>query len=218
MEIIEIDDFLPSPSEKKRQLKELFTHENVDLLVHDTWQQFSVQAKHMEQISKRKRYEEEERDKYKAIQRKLLPAKEKDPGSFFIPCVIEKKKVDKALLDLGSSVNLMPYSLLEQMGNLKVKPIKMNLLVADGSLKNPYGIAEDVMVCVGELKFLVDFVIMEMKDERIPIILGRPFMKTAKVIIDVDEGIVVFQDRGKNEVIDVFKEEQWTKTSYKATC
>ncbi|XP_047165943.1 uncharacterized protein LOC124835108 [Vigna umbellata] len=161
----------------------------------------------MEQVSTKKRQREEETNDYKAVKKKLLPQKLKDPGSFTIPCVIEKNKVNKALLDLGSSVNLMPYSLLEQMGDLEVKPIKMNLLMADGSSKNPYGIAEDVMVCVGELKFLVDFVVMEMKDQRVPIILGRPFMKTAKVIIDVDEGVVVFQDRGKNVVIDVFKEE-----------
>ncbi|XP_047167731.1 uncharacterized protein LOC124836598 [Vigna umbellata] len=171
----------------------------------------------MEQVSTKKRHREEETNDYKAVKKKLLPPKEKDPGSFTIPCVIEKKTVNKALLDLGSSVNFMPYSLLEQMGDIKVKPIKMNLLMADGSSKNPYGIAEEFMVCVGELKFLVDFVVMEMKDERVPIILGRSFMKTAKVIIDVDEGIVVFQDRGKNVVIDVFKEEQQTETSYKAT-
>ncbi|XP_047150649.1 uncharacterized protein LOC124822666 [Vigna umbellata] len=161
----------------------------------------------MNQISKRKRYIDEEINECKAVKKKLYPPKIKDPGSFTIPCIIGKEKIRKALLDLGLSVNLMPLSILERIGDLKVKPTEMNLQIADGSSKEPYGVVEDVMVCVGKIQFLVDFVVMEMEDERIPVILGRPFMKMAKVIIDVDEGIIVLQDQEKRVVVDVFKEE-----------
>ncbi|XP_052732419.1 uncharacterized protein LOC128196219 [Vigna angularis] len=167
---------------------------DVDLLVNEAWQQFSAQVNHMNQISKRKRYIEEEINECKAAKKRSFPPKVKDPGSFTIPCVIGMKKVRKALLDLGSSVNLMPLSLLEQIGEFDIKPTNMTLLIADGSSMNPYGIVEDVMVCVGKLQFLVDFVVIKMEDERMPIILGRPFMKMAKAIIDVDEGIVVLQE------------------------
>ncbi|XP_047171568.1 uncharacterized protein LOC124839708 [Vigna umbellata] len=81
-----------------------------------------------------------------------------------------------------------------EIGDLEVKPTKVTLLKADGSSKKPYGVAEDVVVCIDKLKFLVDFVLMDMKeDEKVPIILGIPFMKTAKVIINVDDGMIGFK-------------------------
>ncbi|XP_052724032.1 uncharacterized protein LOC128193883 [Vigna angularis] len=136
----------------------------------------------MKPVSTKKRYIDEEINECKAANKKLHLPKVKDPGSFTMPCVIGKEKIRKALLDLGSSVNLMPLSLFERIGDLEVKPTKMTLLMADESSKKPYDVVEDVMVCVGKLKFLVDFVVMEMEENLTPIILGRPFIKTAKVI------------------------------------
>jgi len=50
-------------------------------------------------------------------------------------------------------------------------------------------VVEDVLVKVDKFMFPVDFVVMDMKqDEEVPLILGKPFMKTARVIIDVDKG------------------------------
>ncbi|XP_047156833.1 uncharacterized protein LOC124827758 [Vigna umbellata] len=91
----------------------------------------------------------------------------------------------------------------------------------DGSSKKPYGVVEDVMVCVGKLKLLLDFVVMEMEENLTPIILRRPFMKTAKVIINLDEGMTVLQDQEERVVFNVFKEEQQMQkeeASRKATC
>ena len=49
--------------------------------------------------------------------------------------------------------------------------------------------AEDVLVKVDKFIFPVDFVVMDIEEDiEVPLILGRPFMKTAKVIIDVDNG------------------------------
>ncbi|KAG2384466.1 uncharacterized protein HKW66_Vig0147700 [Vigna angularis] len=194
-EIREINsDILPFPTDHEKQFDftKNFKMLDDDVPFKEVLQHIAVYTKPEEEVSIKKRRRDDETKKYKAVKKKPFPPKAKDPGGFSIPCVIGKKRIKKDLLDLGSSVNLMPYSLLEQIGDLDVKPIKMKLLMADGSSKNPYGIAEDVIVCVGKLQFLVDFLVMEMEDERIPIILGRPFMKTAKVIIDVDEGIVVF--------------------------
>ena len=65
----------------------------------------------------------------------------------------------------------------------------MTLQLADRSIKYPYGIVEDMIVKVDKFLFPVDFVVMDMEeDAKVPLILGRPFMKTAKVIIDVDKG------------------------------
>ncbi|XP_047158712.1 uncharacterized protein LOC124829284 [Vigna umbellata] len=131
----------------------------------------------------------------RAILEKPLPPKVKDSGSFNIPYVIGKENIRKALIDLRSSINLMPLSMLERIGDLEVKPTKVTLLMVDGSSKKPYDVAEDVMVCIEKLKFLVDFVVIEMEEDgKITIILGRPFMKTAKVVINVDDGMIVLQD------------------------
>jgi len=65
----------------------------------------------------------------------------------------------------------------------------MTLQLADRSMKYPYGVAEDVLVKVDKFMFPVDFVVMDIEeDTEVPLILGRPFMKTTKVIIDVDDG------------------------------
>ncbi|XP_047150716.1 uncharacterized protein LOC124822722, partial [Vigna umbellata] len=127
---------------------------------------------------------------------KAPPPKVKDPGSFTIPCTINGHKIGKALIDLGSNINFMPLSVLENIGGLEVQPAKMTLFMADGSTKKPYGVVENVMVQTGNLRFLVDFVVMEMEEDlEIPIIFGRPFMKTAKVIINVDDETIALKNQ-----------------------
>ena len=120
---------------------------------------------------------------------KDLPKKFRDPGSFTSFVSMGDLFVVKALLDLGSSINLMPLTMLRQIGDLKVKTTKIQLQLADRTVKHPYGVVEDVLTKVDKFMFPVDFVILDMKeDEEVPLILDRPFMKTAKVIVDVDKG------------------------------
>jgi hypothetical protein len=124
-----------------------------------------------------------------AIIQKSLPPKTKDPGSFTIPVTIGALLIGKELLDLGASINLMPLSMLRKIGDIEIKPTRMTLQLTDCSIKIPYGISEDVLVKVDRLVFPVDFVIMDMEEDvEVPLILGRPFMKTPRVIIDVDNG------------------------------
>ncbi|XP_027368381.1 uncharacterized protein LOC113874354 [Abrus precatorius] len=124
-----------------------------------------------------------------AIIQKSIPQKIKDLGSFIIPVTIGALPVEKVLLDLGASINLMPLSMLKRIGELEIKPTRMTLQLADRSMKFPYKVAEDILVKVDKFVFLVNFVIMDMEeDAEVPLILGRSFMKTAKVIIDVDDG------------------------------
>ena len=97
--------------------------------------------------------------------------------------------VNNALLDLGASVNIIPLAMLKKIGDLEIKPTKMTLKLTDQVTKYPYGVVEDVLVKVDKFTFPVDFVVMEMKeDKEVPLILGRPFMKTARIIVDVDKG------------------------------
>ncbi|XP_022635778.1 uncharacterized protein LOC111241500 [Vigna radiata var. radiata] len=124
---------------------------------------------------------------YSAIIQKLLPPKLKDPESFIIPCTIGNISVGKALIDLGASINLMSLSIFKKIEGLELKPTRMTLQLVDRSLKYPYGVAEDVLMKVDKFLFPVDFVIMEMEEDvNVPLIFGRPFMKTARVLIDME--------------------------------
>ncbi|XP_027927818.1 uncharacterized protein LOC114184707 [Vigna unguiculata] len=161
-------------------------------------------------LSKKKKYIEEETIKVQgscsAIIQKNLPPKFKDPGSFTIPCTIGNQDMGKALVDLGASINLMPLSMLKKIGGLEAKPTRMTLQLADSSIKYPYGVVEDVVVQIDNLKFPVDFVVMEMeKDEGVPLILGRPFMKTTKVVINVDDGTLKLKDQDEEVTFNVLE-------------
>jgi len=92
-------------------------------------------------------------------------------------------------LDLGASINLIPLSMLKKIGEIDVRPTRMTLQLADRYIKHPYGVIEDLLVKVDKFLFPVDFVVMDIEEDvDVPLILGRPFMKTTKVIIDVDKG------------------------------
>jgi len=83
----------------------------------------------------------------------------------------------------------MSLSMLKKIRDVEVRPTRMTLQLADRSIKYPHGIVEDLLVKVDIFLFPVDFVVMDIeKDVEVPLILGRPFMKTAKVIIDIDKG------------------------------
>ncbi|XP_075504562.1 uncharacterized protein LOC142542001 [Primulina tabacum] len=118
-----------------------------------------------------------------------LPPKLKDPGSFPIPCTIGNSNFNKALCDLGPSINLMPYSCFEKLGIGEVRPTTIFLQLADRSIKYPRGVIEDVLVKVDKFIFPVDFVVLDMEEDReIPLILDRPFLATGRALIDVQKG------------------------------
>ncbi|XP_078178563.1 uncharacterized protein LOC144572763 [Carex rostrata] len=122
-----------------------------------------------------------------AILNRELPPKLGDPGKFSIPCKIGKATIKRALCDLGASVSLMPRTIFERMGVGELRPTRMTLQLADSSVRVPLGIVEDVPVLVGKFYVPADFVVMEMEeDKEIPIILGRPFLKTTRTLIDVE--------------------------------
>ena len=128
-----------------------------------------------------------------AVLQKELPPKLKDPGSFCINITVGGTQLERAMLDLGASINLMPYSIYKQLGLNELKPTTMSLLLADGSVRYPRGHVEDVLVQVGKLIIPADFVVLDMEDvsketNMRPVLLGRPFMATAKTFIDVQNG------------------------------
>ncbi|GJS72732.1 reverse transcriptase domain-containing protein [Tanacetum coccineum] len=119
------------------------------------------------------------------IQNKF-PPKLGDSRSFLIPCTFVNWVECLALADLGASINLMPYSLYVSLSENYLKPTKMSILLANHTYQYPMGIAENMLVQVGKFIFPIDFVILQMKeDDKVPLILGRPFLHTANAIIQV---------------------------------
>ncbi|XP_050875635.1 uncharacterized protein LOC127079269 [Lathyrus oleraceus] len=88
------------------------------------------------------------------------------------------------------------FEALERMPMLSIENVndtRTNLKFAVHSIKNAYGIVEDVLVTIGELSFPVDFVIIDMpEDEETPIILGQPFIRTSRCNLDMDQGTLTF--------------------------
>ncbi|XP_015965674.1 uncharacterized protein LOC107489440 [Arachis duranensis] len=98
-----------------------------------------------------------------AIIQHILPQKLKDPRSFQIPCIIGEITVEKALCDLGASINLMSLAMMRKMRIEEAKPTRMALQLADRSFKFPHRIVEDLLVKVGDFIFPADFVVLDME-------------------------------------------------------
>ncbi|GKF62043.1 reverse transcriptase domain-containing protein, partial [Tanacetum coccineum] len=106
-----------------------------------------------------------------------------------------------ALADSGARINLLPHSIYKQLGFEALKPTRMTLELANRSITHPMGIAEDVVVRVDGFTFLADFVVVNFEpDPRVTIILGRPFLRTAKALIDLYEETLTLRI-GKEELV-----------------
>ncbi|GJY88706.1 reverse transcriptase domain-containing protein, partial [Tanacetum coccineum] len=123
--------------------------------------------------------------KFAPMFRKLLNNKDKIKGFLHR---LQNTELDEclALADLGASINLMPLSVFEKLNRQDLTKTRMVLELADRSISTPTGIAEDVFVKVGTFYFPADFVVVDYDaDPRVPLILGRPFLRTARALIDV---------------------------------
>ncbi|XP_075473347.1 uncharacterized protein LOC142504353 [Primulina tabacum] len=141
-----------------------------------------------------------------AVLQNKLPPKAKDPGSFSIPCTIGTSFFGKTLCDLGASINLMQYSYFEKLKIGEVKPTTISLQLADRSIKYPRGVVEDVLVKVDKFIFPVDFVVLDMEEDReIPLLLGRPFLATGRALIDVHKDELVLRLNDESVIFNVFQ-------------
>nr|GEU47616.1 hypothetical protein [Tanacetum cinerariifolium] len=119
---------------------------------------------------------------------KKLLEKLGDPDKFLIPCDFPRIDECLDLADLGASINLMPLSVWNNLSLPGLTPTLMTLKLADRSISRPIGVVEDIFVKVGKFHFPTDFVVVDYDaDPRVPVILGRSFLKTRKSLIDVYE-------------------------------
>nr|GFA10160.1 reverse transcriptase domain-containing protein [Tanacetum cinerariifolium] len=139
-----------------------------------------------------------------AVILKKLPEKIGDPGKFLIPCGFSELKC-KALAYLGASINLMPLSVWKKLGLHDLIPTQMTLELANRAICTPDGIARDVFVLVGKFTFPVDFVFVDYgSDPRVPLILGRPFLRTSRSLIDVHASYSNHPHRESANLINIF--------------
>ncbi|KAM1743399.1 hypothetical protein ACFX12_013293 [Malus domestica] len=185
--------------EEEKDVLETFRKVQVNIPLLDAIKQIPKYAKCLKKLcTTKKRFREKEvvqvSENVSAMIQRKLPPKCKDPGSFTIPCVIGNTRFKSAMLDLGTSINVMPYSIYASMNLGKLKNDGVIIQLADRSNAYPKGVVEDVLVQVNHLIFPADFYVLEMDESdhapSLPILLGRPFMKTAQTKIDVAKGLV----------------------------
>ena len=101
------------------------------------------------------------------------------------------------MLDTGASINILPKAVFDRHNVGELQPFLIELCLADGSVRKPHGIIEDVIVRIEGCYFSVDFLVVDMKITKelsqAPIILGRPFLVTAKAVTDWGKGEVILK-------------------------
>nr|GEY97382.1 hypothetical protein [Tanacetum cinerariifolium] len=132
--------------------------------------------------------------------RKKITRKEDTKGNFEIPCNIGGLKHMNALVDQGSNMNVMPLSTYMKLSDERPDKTDIRLFLASHSYIYPLRIAEDVLVEVAEHVYPIDFMILDIKEnKKRPFILGTPFLTTAKAVIKFDKGTVTLR-LGKSKI------------------
>ncbi|KAK2359227.1 hypothetical protein QL285_084620 [Trifolium repens] len=194
-----------------RKFMEMFNSLQVNIPFAEMLEQMPLYAKFMKELLTKKRRPKEDEpvlmnEECSAIIQSKLPQKKKDPGSFTIPISIGNLHVGRALCDLGASINLMPLSLMKRIPGAVAKPTKMQLTLVDRSITHPYVILQDVLVRCAEFVFPADFVILDMEEcVNTPVLLGRPFLATGRVLIDVEMGDLMLRLNDESVNFKVFE-------------
>ncbi|XP_048420148.1 uncharacterized protein LOC125468444 [Pyrus x bretschneideri] len=206
--------FMKSKKEQTdNEILDTFRKIQVNLLLLDTIKQVPKYAKFLkEHCTNKRRFNYQETmalsEEVSTVLQRKLPSKLKDAGSFTSPYVIEGKEFAKALCDLGASINLMPYSVFESLNLGDLKETKLVIQLADHSNRYPKGLLEDVLVQMNKLIFPADFFLLEMEHDPMPIalplILGRPFLRTARTKIDVYDGTLTMEIDGESVKFKIF--------------
>ena len=195
--------------ENEKDILETFRKVQVNILLLDAIKQILKYAKFLKELCTTKRRLSNKEvvkvsENVSAVLQRKMPTKCKDPGSFTIPFVIGSTRFEHAMLDLGASINVMPYSIYASMNLGELKNDGVIIQLADCSNTYLKGVLEDVLVQVNHLIFPADFYVLDMEDSAhstsLPILLGRSFMKTARTKIDVFKGTLTMEFDG--EVID----------------
>ena len=137
------------------------------------------------------------------------PVKYKDPGCPTISINIGGTCVEKALLDLGVSVTLLPYSMYKQLGLGELKLTSITLSLVNISIQIPKGTVDNVLIQVDKFYYPVDFVVLDTEPVAVGtnyvlIILGRQFLATSNSIINFRNGVMQLTFGNMNLELNIF--------------
>ncbi|CAM8960103.1 unnamed protein product [Rhodiola kirilowii] len=193
---------------------ELFSKVEINIPLLAAIKQIPRYAKFLKELCTNRRrsnrYDQElmSRNVSAIIQRKV-PPKCGDPGTYTIPCTIGNIRIENCMLDLGASINVLPFSIYSCLRIGPLEPTGLTIQLADRSCKQPEGKIEDVLVQVGKLVFPADFYVLKMENggptDHAPILLGRPFLKTSKMKIDCGSGMLSMEVEGEVFSFDIFR-------------
>ena len=204
----------PKKVNNHSEIYELFKQVKLNIPLLDAIKQIPSYAKFLKDLCTVKRKLGVNKEAFMTEQstsliRKNLPPKYKDPGSPTISIVVGNSKLGHALVDLGASVNLLPYSVYVDLGLGELEPTNITLQLADRSVKIPRGIVKDVLVQVDKFYFPVDFVVLDTQPvvnqgTQFPVILGRPFLATANAIIHCRGGLMTLSFGNMTVNLNIF--------------
>jgi len=174
-------------------LLDTFKKVEINIPLLDAIKQISKYAKFMKELCTYKRsLRKIDVQIVSTLTQSHLPPKCNDPGTFTVPCTIGEITIANALVDLGASINVMPSSVYDMLHLGELKPTNVIIQLANKSTAQPLGVIEDVLVKVDQLIFPTDFYVQDMQNEhshhKSTLILGRPFLMSAKTKIDVYSG------------------------------
>ncbi|XP_057800127.1 uncharacterized protein LOC131015724 [Salvia miltiorrhiza] len=194
------------------EMMKMFQKVELSIPLLDAIRKIPKYAKFLKDLCSRKVKMEEEvryvmRESVSAVIQRKLPTKRKDPGMFTIPCNIGGTNMDKAMMDLGASINVMPLAVYRRLNIGEMRNTRVVIQLADRSNAYLEGVVEDVLIKVGDLIFPADFYVLDTGPEtgENAILLGRPFMMTAGTKIDIKTGILTCEFDGVQEEFNIYE-------------
>ncbi|XP_027082446.1 uncharacterized protein [Coffea arabica] len=191
--------------EQEQEILETFRKVEVNIPLLDAIKQIPRYAKFLKELcTTKKKLKGNEKvhlgENISVVLQRKLPPKCKDPGMFTVPCNIGNIRIEKAMLDLGASINVMPCSIYNMLNLGPLKETGIIIQLIDRSNAYPDGVLEDILVQVDKLVFPADFYVLDMEEDNSanspPILLGRPFLRTSRTKIDVYSGTLTMEFDG----------------------
>ncbi|XP_057990606.1 uncharacterized protein LOC131172987 [Hevea brasiliensis] len=179
--------------EEEKEILYMFRKVEVNIYLLDAIKQVPRYAKFLKELctSKRKLKGNEKvsmGEEYANCFTKEASPKGKDPGMFSIPCKIANTKFERAMLDIGASINVKPRSIYASLNSRPLQNTSAIIQLVDKSNAYLDGVIEEVVVQINELVFPIDFYVLDMEDDHSSnsslILLGIP-LRTFKNKIDV---------------------------------
>ncbi|XP_026410340.1 uncharacterized protein LOC113305533 [Papaver somniferum] len=175
-----------------KDILDVFQQVNINIPFLSVIKQFPAYAKFLKDLCTVKRKHNVQKkafltEQVSSILKHNTPPKYKDPGCPTIYCIIGDFMIKQALLDLGATINLLPFSVYEQLGLGELKLTSVTLQLADRYVKVPRGVVENVLIQIDKFYYPVDFIVLDTQpvanaSKEIPVILGRPFLTTANAL------------------------------------